>query len=227
MPKRSRAKRSTRKSAVRRSGKSTRTKALAPKLSRRRKKAQRPLAVARPQGRERVLALDVSSKCAGWAVFDDGQLVQHGRYIQVGKGHGQKLSTFREWIMRMLREFEPEQLIYEAPYSGRMRNTFGVLSRYAGMVECCQFDHFGKEMPPANAVAAHLVKKAIGAKKGKNHEENKKIVTLLVNQVFGLGLKYKEHDTTKKISQDDEADAIALNWAWHVLYRGTDSEEDE
>lgn len=160
-------------------------------------------------------------------MFDDGQLIQHGRFIQQGKGHGQKLATFRQWVLQMLTEFAPEQLIYEAPYSGRMRNTFGILSRYAGIVECCQYEHFGCELPPPNAVAAHMVKKAIGAKKGKSHEDNKKIVTLLVNQVFGLSLKYKEHDTTKKISQDDEADAIALNWAWHVLYRGEAEPEED
>lgn len=170
------------------------------------------------------MALDTSSKCVGWSVFDDGQLVQHGRYVQQGKGHGQRLASFRLWTLALLHEFTPEQLVYEAPYSGRMRNTFGVLSKYAGVVEACHYEHFGREIPPANAVAAHLVKKAIGATKGRSHEENKKIVLLLVNQVFGLALKYAQNDTTKKTSQDDEADAIALNWAWHVLYRTDDPE---
>lgn len=172
-----------------------------------------------------MLALDVSSKCVGWALFIDGELAQHGKYVQQGDAHGEKLSTFRAWVLKLCREVEPTQLVYEAPYSGRMRNTFGVLSRYAGIVELCHFEHFHSELPPANAVPAHQVKKAIGASKGKSHEENKRIVLLLVNQVFGLALKYKANDTTKKVSQDDEADAIALGWAWHVLYRG--EEEDE
>lgn len=170
-----------------------------------------------------MLALDTSSRCVGWSVFDDGQLAAHGRYVQQGKGHGQRLATFRGWALGMLQEFQPTQLIYEAPYSGRMRNTFGVLSKYAGIVECAHFEHYARDISPANAVAAHLVKKAIGATKGRSHEENKKIVVLLVNQVFGLSLKFKSNDVSKKTSQDDEADAIALNWAWHVLYR---SDED-
>lgn len=154
-------------------------------------------------------------------MFDNGILTQHGRYVQQGEQghHGEKLFHFRGWLLRMLEEFLPTQLVYEAPYSGRMRNTFGVLSRYAGVVELCHFEHYGHELPAANAVAAHLVKKAIGAKKGKNHDQNKKIVLALINEVFGLGLKWKDNDTTKKVSQDDEADAIALNWAWHLLYR--------
>lgn len=191
-----------------------------------RRKQKSPLSVERPQGRERVLALDTSSKCVGWAVFDDGRLLQHGRYVQQGKGHGQRLASFRTWTLALLQEFAPEQLVYEAPYAGRMRNTFGVLSKYAGVVESCHYEHFSREIPPANAVAAHLVKKAIGATKGRSHEENKKIVVLLVNQVFGLGLKYTQNDATKKTSQDDEADAIALNWAWHLLYRRDDAGAD-
>lgn len=167
-----------------------------------------------------MLALDVSSKCVGWSIFDEGQLCQHGRYIQVGPSHGERLAKFRVWILRLLEEFKPTQLVYEAPYQGRMRNTFGILSRYAGVVELSHFEHFGVEMPPPNAVPAHMVKKAIGAKKGKDHDENKRIVLLMVNQAFGLGLKWKDNDVTKKVSQDDEADAIALNWAWHILYRG-------
>lgn len=155
----------------------------------------------------------------GWSVFDNGTRTAHGRYVQVGDGHGEKLAHFRVWILEMLADVHPTHLIYEAPYSGRMRNTFGILSRYAGTVEASHYEYFGYEMPKGHAVPAHLVKKAIGAKKGANHEQNKKIVLLLVNETFGLSLKYKDNDVTKKVSQDDEADAIALNWAWHILYR--------
>lgn len=212
------------KSASKRSGRKRKTararKLPVQKLTKKRRKAQRPYAVERPEsGAEVVLALDVSSRCAGWSVFVDGNLTQHGRYVQVGTGHGQRLSNFRTWILAMLTEFTPTQLVYEAPYAGRMRNTFGVLSKYAGVVELCHFEHFGQEIPPANAVPAHLVKKSINAKKGKSHEENKKIVVLMVNQRYSLALKYKGNDANKTTSQDDEADAIALNWAWHVLYR--------
>jgi len=100
-----------------------------------------------------------------------------------------------------------------------MKNTFGVLSRYVGAIEAAHFEHYEREIEKSEAVPAHLVKKAIGAKKGQNHEANKKIVVLLINEVFGLSLKFKANDATKKVSQDDEADAIALNWAWHRLNR--------
>jgi Holliday junction resolvasome RuvABC endonuclease subunit len=181
--------------------------------------AKRPAVTLSTLEPERVLCLDVSSKCVGWAVFQDGELAQHGRYLQEGVGHGERLFHFHGWLLAMLSELEPTQLIYEAPYSGRMRFTFGVLSRYAGMVDAAHFQFFSEEIPSDNAVPAHLVKRAIGARKGASHTDNKRIVLNMVNQVFGLSLKFKENDATKKVSQDDEADAIALGWAWLTLYR--------
>jgi hypothetical protein len=71
-----------------------------------------------------------------------------------------------------------------------------------------------------------MVKKAIAAKKGKDHESNKKIVVLLVNETFGLNLKFKANDTNQRVTQDDEADAIALNWAWHRLNRGVGTSDE-
>lgn len=171
---------------------------------------------------ERVFALDSSSRACGWSIFDSGMLVAHGVYRQSGTGHGERLMRFRHWILAMLQEWQPHVLVYEAPYQGRMKNTFGILSRYVGIIEASHFEHYGREIDRLDAVAAHLVKKAIGAKKGADHEANKKIVVLLVNETFGLSLKFKANDVSKKVTQDDEADAIALNWAWHLLYRNPD-----
>jgi len=168
---------------------------------------------------ERVFALDSSSRACGWSLFDNGELIAHGVYRQSGTGHGERLMRFRHWLLAMFQEWQPHVLVYEAPYQGRMKNTFGVLSRYVGIIEASHFEHYGLEIDRPQAVPAHLVKKAIGAKKGANHEANKKIVVLLVNQTFGLSLKFKANDPNKTVTQDDEADAIALNWAWHALYR--------
>jgi len=135
---------------------------------------------------------------------------------------------FRLWLLDMMKAWGPHVVVYEAPYQGRMKNTFGILSRYVGIIEAAHFEHFSREFEKSEAVAAHLVKRAIRAKKGANHEANKKIVLLLVNQHFGLSLKFKANDTTKKVTQDDEADAIALNWAWHLLNEsGSALDEDE
>lgn len=176
---------------------------------------------------ERVLALDSSSRACGWSVFDGGELLSHGFYKQQGSLHGEKLMNFRRWLLEMLERWEPHVLVYEAPYQGRMKNTFGILSRYVGIIEAAHFEHYGREIAKEEAVAAHMVKRAIGARKGEDHEANKKIVLLLVNKHFGLNLKFKANDVNKKVTQDDEADAIALNWAWHTLHRSVASVDGE
>lgn len=170
---------------------------------------------------ERVLALDVSSRCVGWSEFSGGTLHRYGKFVVPGTPghHGERLQEFRVWLARLLRDLEPTVLIYEAPYSGRMRHTFGVLSRYAGVVEALHWEHFGTELLEPQAVPARTVKRAIQAPKGKTHEENKRIVLRLVNERFGLSLRYKDNDPNKRVTEDDVADAIALNWAWHLLYR--------
>jgi Holliday junction resolvasome RuvABC endonuclease subunit len=201
------------------------------RTGRTRKRKQKPIAfLPVGEGDERVLGLDTSSKCIGWAVFDNGQLTQHGRFVLPGKCHGEKLAALRVWLMQLLAEFRPTRLVYEAPYRGLNGTTFGVLSRYAGMVECCHFEHFLAGIPAEDAVPAKEVKRAIGApsakrgklarsrKKGRapkrladeTHTQNKLIVLNMVNERFGLGLKLEEND---------ESDAIALTWAWHVLNR--------
>lgn len=177
------------------------------------------------EGTERVIALDISSVCCGWSIFDDGDLLTFGRYKQVGDGHGERMWNFHKWLMELLNAWQPTHLIYEAPYAGPRRHAFSVLIRYAGTVQLSYFCWTGQELPEENAVPANLVKKLIGAKKGKNHEANKKIVLLMINQRYGLNLKYKSKDPKKSVSQDDEADAIAVNWAWHVRYRSELGEE--
>lgn len=197
-----------------------------PERRRRRARKHTPVPFEPVGDVERVLALDSSSRACGWAVFDNGELVEYGHYRQQGEGHGERLTNYASWLAQMFQDWQPTRVIYEAPYQGRMRNTYGILSRYVGVIEAVHFAWSGREFEKEEAVPAHLVKKAIGAQKGKDHEQNKKIVLLLVNKRFGLNLRFKGNDISKKVTQDDDADAIALNWAWHRLYRSGDAIDD-
>jgi Holliday junction resolvasome RuvABC endonuclease subunit len=189
-----------------------------PKKRRKRATKAVPALAPAPPLDERVLSLDSSSKACGWALFESGQLLAYGCYRQEGVGHGERLANFHSWLHELLHEWQPHTMIYEAPYHGRSKWTFGVLVRYVAIIEAVHFQVYQQEMASHQVVAAHAVKKAIGAPKG-DHETNKKNVLLMINEHFGLNLKYKANDKDKKVSQDDEADAIALNWAWHLLNR--------
>lgn len=168
---------------------------------------------------ERILALDTSSVCIGWAVFDEGELIKSGRYRIDGTGHGEKLVAFRGWLAKMLVEWKPAQLVYERPFAGRRRHAFGVLSLYVAVLAIAHWEFFGTEIPDANSVPAREVKRRNKMRKGTSHDQNKKIGVLLANQLYGLSLKFKSNDKTKKVSEDDRADAILLGRAWLISER--------
>lgn len=158
----------------------------------------------------RVLGLDVSSVSCGWAVFDDDRLVAWGHLRQEGDEHGEKLANFAAWLTQMLTEHRPTHLVFEMPYPGRRRNTYGVLMLYVAEVLRLHWLHYGQEVPKVLRVPARTVKRALKVKKGKDHDENKRIMVREVNRLFDLALKWDPKDKTKRVSQDDEADAIAL-----------------
>lgn len=187
-----------------------------PRKARRRKRAP---VESRPQ---RILALDSSSACIGYAVFEQEQVLAYGKFIPTGgRGtHGEKLAGFRAWLMALVAEVVPDRVCFELPFHGRRRNTFGVLCRYIGVIEAVHFEALGREVGDGDAIPAHLIKRAIGAPRGQTHEENKRRVVRMVNERYGLRLRYADD---KKISQDDIADAIAVGWAWYALH--SDAEE--
>jgi hypothetical protein len=183
-------------------------------------KRRPPVAAGLPpfEGGHRLLALDTSSTCVGWAVFDNGELTESGQYVQEGAEHGEKLTNFLQWLVQTIGELAPNDVVFEAPYAGRRRFTFGVLSKYVALVELAHFYVLGREMPAENKFAAHLVKKIIGVRKGASHVENKRLMVNEVNQLYGLSLKFKQNDKRKTTTEDDRADAIALGRAWLLKY---------
>lgn len=169
---------------------------------------------------ERTLGLDVSSKCVGWAVFDDATLVKCGKYRVLGASHDQRLSQFEYWLGEMLLTWAPDQLVYEQPFlAPRRRNAFQVLMLYVAAVLIAHYRWAGVELPAENRVAAAEVKRRIRFPKTTSYDNRKQLMVRRVNQAFGLKLRYKEGDTTKRVSDDDTADAVAVVWAWALAQR--------
>lgn len=161
----------------------------------------------------RMLALDVSSVAVGWAVFDGQELGEYGKYRQEGKEHGEHLMHFGAWLLEVLAAYKPDYMVVEMPYAGRRRYTYGVLMMYFGAVIRAHFEHFGFEMPTEDRVAAHAVKRLLEMPKGSDHENRKRMMVNEINWLYGLNLKFKAKDKTKKVSDDDIADAIAVGRA--------------
>lgn len=165
----------------------------------------------------RLLALDPSSVAVGWAYFEAGSLKNYGRFLQIGREHGERLLNFHAWLTDLFTELNPTTVTFEAPFQGRHRNAFGVLSMYKGAILSAHFDVFGNELADRNRLPAHIVKRAMGLPKG-THEQNKKAGVEWVNKRHKLTLRYIHEDTKKTRSQDDIADAIAVGDVWHALH---------
>lgn len=183
----------------------------------RRKKACRTTSRGTP---ERILALDTSSVCVGFAVFDGEELKRYGRFLQKGVDHGERLHQFRLWLLATLKELQPDQLIFEAPFAGRRRYAFGVLMMYVAVVLMSHVQWADAEIPSENRVPAAQVKRILKAERGATHETRKRLMVLAMNKAYGLSLKFKSNDKAKRVSEDDVADAIALGRAWLIRYRG-------
>jgi Holliday junction resolvasome RuvABC endonuclease subunit len=178
------------------------------------KKKKTPV-VLEPQDADQViLALDISSVCVGWALFEGQVLVNWGKYVQVGKHHGQRLFGFYQWLHQICKTHQPSRVIAEAVYPGRSKNAFGVLKMYQAILMAFHFARYRCEMAPDQLITPAVVKRIVGVPKGSTHEDRKRAMVKHINKSFGLRLRFKANDRTKKVSDDDIADAIAVGSAW-------------
>ena len=52
-----------------------------------------------------------------------------------------------------------------------------------------------------------------------DYDLRKKAMVDRINELYGLDLRFKADDKTKKVSQDDTADGIAVGRAWLLQHR--------
>jgi hypothetical protein len=204
----------TRRTVRRKAAPSTRPKKSTKKKSSRKQSAT-PAIQFSPT--TRILGLDTSSTCVGYALYEGPVPVVWGRYVVEGKDHGEKLYNFALFIRQLITELKPDEVLYEQPFAGRRRNTFGILMQYVAHVRSVYWAQAGKEIPEINRVPAHMIKKVLRMPRGEDHEDNKRLAVDEVNAVYGhLGicLTYKKDDKKKTDSEDDTADAIQLVRAW-------------
>jgi Holliday junction resolvasome RuvABC endonuclease subunit len=161
-----------------------------------------------------MLALDVSSVCVGWALFSEGVPEQFGKYHTVGDTHDERLLHFHRWLGEQLQALHPDELVLEEPYFSRQPHTFAVLTQYCTMVLLAHMEYFGRPMPLGNRIQPAQVKRELNAKYGTSHTNRKRLMVLLMNQTYGLDLRFKHPDKLKRVSDDDIADALALGRAW-------------
>src|SRR6266567_7996075 len=158
----------------------------------------------------KVLALDVSGSCTGWSFGIDGHLEGYGKFISKTSGsRGKRLFEFGQWIEVILDNKKPDIIVIEKPYKGRNSNVLANLSKFISVVELAAYKVLALELDEEWFIDPKSVKKALKVKKGKDYNDNKRLMVAKINNLYGLKLKYGLNKS-KSYNDDDIADGIAL-----------------
>lgn len=117
---------------------------------------------------------------------------------------------------KLLTEKSPELVIIERPFRGRNSNVLAHLSKFVAVVELTAYRVLGLEITPECFLDPRSVKKTLKVKRGRNHDDNKKIMVKKINSIYGLHLKFVKNKA-KSFNDDDVADSVALLHAWWIL----------
>lgn len=153
----------------------------------------------------KILALDQSSRVSGWAVFDDGELIEYGK-IDLSKESqiGERLHKLRQLIFNMIKELNIDKVILEDIYmDGQKINniqTFKVLAEVFGVLfELCIDLNI-----PVEAVLAGTWKSTLNIK-GKTRPEQKRAAQAWVQENYNI------------TASQDEVDAICIGS--HIIHQ--------
>lgn len=69
--------------------------------------------IAKPAAKKRVLAFDQATNISGWAVFDDKELVQCGKFQTSQATAAEKIEATRQWIGSMIDMWQPDRVAIE------------------------------------------------------------------------------------------------------------------
>ena len=145
----------------------------------------------------RTLALDQASRVTGWAVFDDGELYNYGKFSATQTDVGDRLHFIRKEVIGLIEKFDIDEVVFE---DIQLQNnitqnvqTFKVLAEVYGLI-----DQMASELKiPHRSYLASSWKSQLGIK-GKDRAEQKRNAQKYVMNTYGV-----------KCTQD-EADAICI-----------------
>jgi hypothetical protein len=137
----------------------------------------------------------------------DRRLERFGKLVFVGgRGIGEKLVSFDDYLSTLIATFWPARLLVEKPFSrGATSERHNEL---LGIVRKVWYEKTGLELHPDWIIHPRTIKAQMKVRRGANHDQNKVIMLNKVNSLYSLNLKYDKKSKLK--SDDDVADAIAV-----------------
>lgn len=144
----------------------------------------------------RILAIDQSSRCNGYAIFENNELIETGTFTLTSDDVGERLVQLREEVTKFIKDNQIDIVLFEdiQLQSGIAGvTTYKVLAEVFGVIQ---------ELVTELGIEYHIVhsqtwKSALNIK-GKARAEQKKNAQTYVNNTYNI-----------KVSQD-AADAICI-----------------
>ena len=145
----------------------------------------------------RTLALDQASRVTGWAVFDDGELYNYGKFSATQTDVGDRLHFIRKEVIGLIEKFDIDEVVFEdIQLQNNVVNnvaTFKALAEVFGVLH----ELFVEMKMPRTAVLSTVWKSSLGIK-GKDRPAQKKAAQDWVVKTYNV-----------KPTQD-ECDAICI-----------------
>lgn len=144
----------------------------------------------------KLLALDQSSRCSGWAIFDDEELVNSGTFTLKSDDVGERLVDYKKHVEKLIYDNDIEEVAFEdIQMQNQINNvqTFKVLAEIFGVTQ----EYLVEQGHSYHVVSSNTWKSQLNIK-GKQRVEQKKNAQAYVLEHYN-----------KKVSQD-ESDAICI-----------------
>lgn len=131
----------------------------------------------------KLLALDQSSRITGWAIFDNGKLVNYGKFNAeaAGTNIGDRLEYIRNKVQKLVEDNKIEEVIMEdIQMQGNVVNnvqTFKILAEVFGVIS----ELLVEMKIPQSAVLASSWKSALGIKGRARAEQKQNAQAWVVN----------------------------------------------
>jgi len=156
-----------------------------------------------PKNNSRILAIDPGTRIMGVAFLDDGKLVYHGvKEIRNKKSPHEKLKEGRKIVLRLIRDFRPQILVFEKTFFANNRNA-ALLNVFVDEIKA-----IGKRKElKVVSYAPSTVKKFICGNGRASKEELSKVV---VSKYPGLKVYLTQDRAWKERYHQNMFDAVAL-----------------
>ena len=144
----------------------------------------------------RTLALDQASRITGWAVFDDGELYNYGKFTATQTDVGDRLHFIRKEVLGLIDKFDIEEVVFEdIQLQNNVVNnvaTFKALAEVFGVLH----ELFVDLKMPRTAVLSTVWKSSLGIK-GKDRTAQKKAAQDWVVKTYNIKPTQDECDAIR------------------------------